>query len=191
MSTVSAATIRGARPSEVGQVHALLIEAIADSVYYDDAFKAFEMARLRPIFIRTLIAIDPWHVTVSEQDGRVVGFALTVPEMGTLWTSWFYVQAQYRSTAAALSLVRANIRHWDHGRFHKLASYVRPDNAGTRRILGRFGFEERVLLRQHIIGHDMILMERPLTRVDGPYDHGMAMSLTRRLWLRLAVRLGL
>ena len=95
---------RPARPSDVKRVAALLAQAIDTSPFYGERFKQNEKRRLDERLLRTLIAIDPWHVALAWRDGEIAAIAITLPEFGTLWSPWIYVVPGGRSQALGLSM---------------------------------------------------------------------------------------
>jgi L-amino acid N-acyltransferase YncA len=115
----------------------------------------------------------------------MVGVLITMPEFGTLWAPWVYIEPGHRAKALGLSMIRTMIKHWDHGRFHKIACHVRPENRLARLVFRRVGFAEVALLSKHAFGEDILLLERPLEKTAPGYDTGL--SLTRGQRLKLAL----
>ena len=183
-------TLQPVRPADIPKVHARLVEAIDSSPYYSDRFKAYEKRRFDRLFLRTLIAVDPWHIALAWRDGEIAGLTLTIPEHGTLWAPWIYVTPKFQSKALGLTMLRTLLRHWDNGRFHKVAFYTRPDNTAASTVFRRLGFAEIVVLKQHIFGEDYVLFERPFNKVTEGYDNGVQVSRGQRLRLKLATLLG-
>lgn len=177
--------LRPAAPSEIAWVQQRLHEAIAQSPFYGAAFKRHESNRFSRIFLRQLIATDPWHVVIAMHRGADAGLIVTIPEFGTLWSSWIYALPAFRHSTLAVTMVRESIAHWDHGRFHKSACFTKPDNIGARTLLKRFGFREVALLERHILGEDFILLEREFTKLTPGYDNGVNIGRLGRLRLRL------
>jgi len=182
--------MRPAQPGDVAAVRRLIADALDESPYYGARFKAHEKARLNSALLRTLIEVDPWHVALLRDGDDINGLALTIPEFGNLWSPWAYVSPAARRRALGVAMVRSMVQHWDHGRFHKISCYVRPDNRTARAVFRRVGFVEMALLAHHIVGEDVILMERPLTKVVEGYDEGLSLGRGRRLWLRLGRLIG-
>lgn len=177
--------LRPAAPSEIAWVQQRLREAIAQSPFYGAAFKRHESDRFSRTFLRQLIATDPWHVVIAAHRGADAGLIVTIPEFGTLWSSWIYALPEFRHSTLAVAMVRESIAHWDYGRFHKAACFTKPDNVGARTLLKRFGFREVALLERHILGEDFILLERELTKITPGYDNGVNIGRLGRLRLRL------
>jgi ribosomal protein S18 acetylase RimI-like enzyme len=177
--------LRPAAPSEIAWVQQRLHEAIAQSPFYGAAFKRHESNRFSRIFLRQLIATDPWHVVIAAHRGADAGVIVTIPEFGTLWSSWIYALPEFRHSTLAVAMVRESIAHWDHGRFHKAACFTKPDNVGARKLFKRFGFREVALLKRHILGEDFILLEREFTKLAPGYDNGVNIGRLGRLRLRL------
>jgi L-amino acid N-acyltransferase YncA len=186
----SSRSVRAATPADLQNVRAQLWEAIDASPYYSERFKAHEKSRFGIPYLRALIAADPWHVAVVQQSSQIAGFAISTPELGTLWSSWTYVAPQFRAQALGVYLTRTMIRHWDNGRFHKIACLVRPDNRVTLSLVAHFGFSKMALLKQHIFGEDYWLLERPLNKSIEGYDNGISMSRLRLLRLKIGDVIG-
>jgi RimJ/RimL family protein N-acetyltransferase len=187
---MAADVLQPARPADARRVRAVLAEAIDASPYYDARFKANEKRRLDETFLRSLIAIDPWHIALLWRDGEIAGLVLTIPEYGTLWSPWIYVAPQFRTEALGLTMIRVMLRHWDHGRFHKIACYVRPDNRVAKTVFARFGFAQVAHLKSHLFGEDYLLLERPLTKTTAGYDDGVRLSRVERWKIRWAILRG-
>lgn len=181
---------RGARPDEARQVRTLILSAIDEVPFYDEQFRRFEKDRFSEAFIRTLIALDPWHVCVVTQGTDVIGIAVTIPEYGTLWSPWIYVKPQFRTSATAVTLIRSALKYWDNNRFHKISCYVHPENRTALTIFRRFGFKKIAYLENHIFGNGFILMERPLTKTNPTYDSGTRLRRLERLKIKLAILFG-
>jgi ribosomal protein S18 acetylase RimI-like enzyme len=186
----AARNVRAATVADLKQVRAQLVAAIDASPFYSARFKSHEKSRFTEAYLRTLLAADPWHVAVATDGGSIAGFVITTPEFGTLWSPWVYIDPASRAKALGVSLIRFMIRHWDNGRFHKIACYVRPENQAALAIFAHFGFAKTALLKAHIFGEDYWLLERPLTRTAADYDSGIRSSRLRSLCLRLGDMFG-
>jgi RimJ/RimL family protein N-acetyltransferase len=137
-----------------------------------------------------LIGVDPWHVAVAERGRQTAGFVITIPEFGTLWSSWIYVVPEFRRSTVGLSMIRESIAHWDHGRFHKASCYVKPENHTARTLFRRYGFREVALLRRHVLGEDFLLLELELNKTIAEYDSGVSIGRWDRLRLQLERAVG-
>lgn len=181
---------RPARPDEVTMIHARLMEAITTSEHYSDEFKLYEAARLTSGYLRNLISIDPRHVLVLLAEGRPVGIMVTGPELGTLWLYWTYVFPECRTHAQPMRFLPALVRVWDNDRFHKIATYIRPNNKVAIAMSRRARFSHTVTHEKHLFGEDFMLWEHPLTRANVPYDLGAGMGFVARLKNRVLALFG-
>lgn len=172
---------RPAHPGELDRIHAELMEAIAVSPFYSDIFKAHEAARLSKGFLRNLMAVDPWHVLVLQLDGEMGGFMISAPEHGAIFLLWSVVFPEFRQSPLGMYGLKGFIEHWDNTRFHKASTYARPDNRASVLLLKRHGWTETARLETHMFGEDYLLFEKPLTKVEPGYDHGVMLGRMGRL----------
>jgi hypothetical protein len=164
--------IRPATRAEFAYVLEGLQDAIGNSSHYGETFKRYELGRLDHAFLDALNAADPWHIVLCLIHGKPVGFILTGPEYGNLWLYWAYVEPEARRSTAFIGSMRAVIRQFDNGRFHKISTYTRPGNAAPAAVIQRIGYKQIALLENHIFGEDYLLFERKLTKAEPGYDHG-------------------
>lgn len=164
--------IRPATHADFGYVLKSLHDAVRDSEYYGDTFKAYETARLNWRFLDALHAADPHHISICLRGEEPVGVFLTGPELGNLWLFWAYVEPRARRSDISIASMRAVIRQFDNGRFHKISTYTRPGNAAPAAVIRRIGFKQIALLEHHIFGEDYLLFERPLNKTVEGYDYG-------------------
>lgn len=176
---------RAATGADIGLVHRELMDLIDSMPFYSDLFKAHEKARLDKTFLRTLLAVDPWHILLLEMDGEVGGFLISGPDCGTVFQYWSAIFPKFRKTPLGRFGMEAFIEHWDNSRFHKASTYVRPDNRPALALLRRYKYEQVALLEQHIFGEDYLIMERKFTKTTEGYDRGMTLPMGKRIGLRL------
>ncbi len=165
--------IRPARPNELVQAHRWLQEAIETSPYYNDMFKAHEKQQLGLPYLQRLFDVDPAHVMMIVKDDVPKGIMINSPQYGTLWLQWSYMPPENRHAGHALAATRAFSDYWDNGRFHKIATYTKADNATANALLNRFGYVHVATLEKQMFGEDYMLFEHPLTKVTEGYDHGI------------------
>lgn len=181
---------RGATLADLDMVLARLREVILSMPYYNDEFKAFELARLNWHYLAALIEADPFHVMMFHQKEEIAGFMISGPELGSLWLYWSYLFPEKRRSPMAVHGMRDFIAHWDHGRFHKVSTYTMPGNDRARIIMERFGYRHAATLQQHIFGEDYLLYEHKLTKTVPGYDHGLKLGLQHRLRRRAQALFG-
>jgi RimJ/RimL family protein N-acetyltransferase len=180
-AAVGAVMLKPARLADIDLVHARLMQAIATSPFYGETFKAFERRRLTKPYLDTLIRTDPRHVLLIVKQGETIGFMISGPEYGLLWLYWSYIFPEQRNNGAAMVAMRQFIEQWDNDRFHRVATYTRPDNRVARVLMVRYGYHHVVTLEQHLFGEDYMLYERPLTKAIDGYDSGAGVGLKARL----------
>lgn len=180
-------TIRPATAADIDLIHRELGDVINTSEHYSDRFKAHESARLNKNFLRTLLALDPWHIMIMCADGVPGGAMVSGPECGAVFRYWSWVFPSHRQTRLGMFGMRAFDEHWDNTRFHKAYTFVRPDNEVARMLLRRYGYKETCLLEKHIFGQDYLLIEKPYTKVSEGYDSGLDIGRLGRLKLRLGL----
>jgi RimJ/RimL family protein N-acetyltransferase len=164
--------IRAGKPADFTYVLKGLQDAVGNNEHYGDEFKRYELGRLNRRFLAALHAADPYHIAICIKDKEPVGFILTGPELGNLWLFWVYIEPRARRSDAFIASMRALIRQFDNGRFHKISTYTRPGNAAPAAVIRRIGYKQIALLEHHIFGEDYLLFERPLNKIAEGYDHG-------------------
>ena len=178
---MAAMQIRAATTADIDLIHRELGDVIANSPHYSERFKAHETERLNKAFLRSLLALDPWHIMIMCADGVPGGAMVSGPDLGSVFRYWSWVFPSHRQTKLGMFGMRAFDQHWDNGRFHKAYTFVRPENEVARALLRRYGYRETALLEQHIFGQDYLLIEKPYTKVSEGYDSGMGMGRLGRL----------
>lgn len=181
---------RAATEADIGLVHRELMALIDEMPYYNDRFKTHEKARLDKGFLRTLLAIDPWHILLLESDGEVGGFLISGPDCGTIFQFWSAIFPRFRKSPLGRFGMEAFIEHWDNSRFHKASTWVRPENRPALVLLKRYGYEQVALLEQHIFGEDYLIMERKFTKATEGYDNGLTLPLAQKLAIKAKGLLG-
>ncbi len=159
--------------TDIDKIHTLLMQAIDDSPYYNNEFKQFEKNRLTKNYLLALHNEDPAHIMKMIDDDETAGFMISGPELGTLWLYWSYLMPEHRKGLLAMSAMHAFIKHWDNGRFHKIATYTKSGNKAAEVIMKRAKFKHICTLENHIFGEDYHLYERALTKVTKTYDKGL------------------
>lgn len=177
-------TSRAASAADIAAVHRELMDLIDSMPYYSERFKTFEKARLDKTFLRTLLAIDPWHIMLLEVDGTTGGFLISGPAHGTIFQYWSCVYPAFRKSPLGRFGMQAFISHWDNSRFHKASTYTRPENRPALALLKRYGYTQVAHLQEHIFGEDYLVMERPFTKAIEGYDDGITLPFGKRLALR-------
>ncbi|HHS83272.1 MAG TPA: GNAT family N-acetyltransferase [Devosia sp.] len=176
--------VRAATLADVDLIYQRVCEVIDTSPYYSDLFKTFEKQRLNKRYLRSLIKADPWYVMVIVADDEPAGFMITSPQYGALWLHWSYIFPEKRRASLAMAGLKALIRHFDNGRFHKIATYTKPGNPAVA-LLHRFKFDHICTLENHIFGEDYMLFEKPLNKTEQGYDMGMGIGLMGRIKERI------
>jgi hypothetical protein len=183
----------GSRPAtldDVDLVHRELMDVIDKSEHYNDRFKAHEKTRLTKGFLRSLIAIDPYHVFLMTRDGVPGGAMVSGPEYGALFRYWSWVFPAHRESRLGMLGMRVFDEHWDNNRFHKAFTFVRPENQVALLLLRRYGYSQTCILRNHIFGQDYAVVERHYTKAVEGYDSGMGMGRAGRLVARIGALFG-
>lgn len=174
-----------ARFADIQAVHAMVMDAVRTSPHYNDAFKAFESARLTKAYLDQLFHTDPRHVMTIRDDGELAGFILSGPEYGVLWQYWSYVDPKYRSGTLAMRVMRSYQTVWQNDRFHKILTYSRPENKVSIALMERYGYRRVAELKQHLFGEDYLLYEYPLEKTKPGYDQGISIGAVAKLRYRL------
>ena len=166
--------LRPAKINELNQVHTWLMQAIDESPFYIDIFKKYEKARLTKSYLLQLHKTDNAHIMIMLDDGQPCGFMISGPELGTLWLYWSYLLPAHRKGFMAMGAMRTFIKHWDNGRFHKIATYTKDGNKPAEMIMKRVGFKHIATLEKHIFGEDYHLYELALNKISKTYDYGIS-----------------
>jgi RimJ/RimL family protein N-acetyltransferase len=174
-------SVRAAHGADLELIHRQLMAVIDESPHYNAEFKAFEKGRLTRDFLETLQRHDPWHVMALLSNDEVGGALISGPEFGAIFRYWSWIFPEFRRTHLGMHGMRAFDSHFDHGRFHKAYTYVRPENAVALALLRRYGYTQTCVLKNHFFGQDYALMERPYTKVSEGYDHGVGPGRLGRL----------
>ncbi len=182
--------VRAATMADIDLIHARLMEAIDTSPHYSERFKAFEKERMGKRYLRTLVAVDPYHILIVVADNKPAGFMITSPQYGALWLHWSYIFPEMRRASLAMAGLRALIAHWDNGQYHKISTYTKDGNPAVA-LLKRFKFALTANLENHIFGEDYLLYELPLTKTIEGYDRGTGMGRLGRLKARLRAMLNI
>lgn len=182
--------VRPATIADIAQLRVSIVEAVDESPFYNAHFKAHEKARLNERFLLSLMAADPWYVTLMVYRGEIAGFVILTPELGVLWAAWIYVTPRFRRTAIALYAIKSLIRHFDNGCFHKVLSLVAPANERYVAVLKRLGYIEIALLREHMFGEDYLLLEVPFNKTAPDYAPPVNFGRTNPLKFRLKSMFG-
>jgi len=178
--------LRKSRFSDISFVRAAVAQAVDETLGDQPDLAAAEKARYTPAHFRGLISADPAYVMVSENaEGQRTGFMIAMPEQGALISCWSYLLPEFRKGTHAVRAKKSFLAYWDHGRFHKVIAYTRPQNHVARTLMTHCGYQERVLLEKHMFGTDFLLFEYPLTKTLSGYAPPPYMSRIGDLGLRL------
>jgi len=183
--------LRPVRLNEINQVHIWLMQAIDESPFYNEEFKQFEKSRLTKSYLLQLFNHDPAHIMLMLDNEQPCGFMISGPEFGTIWLYWSYLLPAHRKGLLAMSAMRAFIKYWDNGGFHKIATYTKDGNRPAEMIMKRVRFKHICTLEKHIFGEDYHLYELPLNKVSKGYDKGVSSSRLSRLKIKIRHVLGL
>ncbi len=181
---------RPAAGAELDIIHRELMAVIDESQHYNDAFKAWEKARLTKSYLRMLQRHDPWHVIALMKDGEIGGALISGPEFGAIFRYWSWIFPKHRQSRLGMHGMRAFDEHFDNGRFHKAYTYVRPTNEVALALLRRYGYAETAVLKNHIFGQDYCVMEKPYTKVEAGYDTGVGPGRLGRIVRRVNALIG-
>ncbi|HZY66971.1 MAG TPA: GNAT family protein [Devosia sp.] len=181
---------RAATDDDIDLIHCELMNVIDESPHYNAEFKNWEKARLTKSYLRMLQRQDPWHVIALLSEGKVGGALISGPEFGAIFRYWSWIFPAFRQTRLGMHGMRAFDEHFDHGRFHKAYTFVRPENEVAFALLRRYGYEQTALLRQHIFGQDYCVLEKPYTKVVDGYDTGVGTGRLGRAVQRINELLG-
>lgn len=168
--------LRAASRRDIPQIHTSLMQAISTSEHYSDEFKEHEKRRLTAPYLAALIGANPDYILLPQHEGQTVGFMISGPEMGTLWLYWSYIFPNMRQSGIAVSALRAYLALWNNKRFHKIATYTRPQNRVANLLMQRYGFEKICLLQSQLFGEDCLLYEHKLNKALPGYDSGVAVG---------------
>ena len=183
-------TIRAATSADIDMIHVELMDVIANSPHYSDRFKSHEMGRFTKNFLRTLLALDPWHIMIMMSDGKPGGAMVSGPECGAIFRYWSWVFPAFRDTKLGMFGMRAFDEHWDNSRFHKAFTFVRPENAVALLLLRRYGYKETCVLEKHIFGQDYVLVEKRYNKAVDGYDSGVNIGRLGRLRRKFGTLVG-
>jgi len=185
-SSVALLAHRPARHGEIKLIVSQLHAVIDESPFYNDRFKAFEKRRLSAGYLEALMEADPWHVLTVTHRQEVAGAIISGPEFGSLFRYWSWVAPRFRDTRVSMYGMRAFEETFDNGRFHKVFTYVRPENETSLALLRRYGYRQVCLLEKHLFGLDFVLMEKPYTKQVEGYDSGIRLGrlAAARRWLK-------
>jgi RimJ/RimL family protein N-acetyltransferase len=175
---------------ELELVHQELMAVIDESPHYNDEFKAHEKRRMTIGFLRSLQRIDPYHVIVLTSDGVPGGALISGPDLGSIFRYWSWIFPSHRQSRLGLHGMRIFDEHWDHGKFHKAYTWVRPENEVALALLRRYGYEQTALLRKQVFGQDYVVMEKFYTKVTDNYDSAMVMGRIAQFKARMDLLIG-
>lgn len=164
---------RVATAADIDVIHRELMAVIEESPYYNETFKAHESGRISKSFLRALQDVDPRHVLVLTADGEPGGGLVSSPEFGAIFRMWSWIFPSHRQTRLGLHGMRIFDEVWDHDRFHKAFTWVRPENEVALALLRRYGYEATTTLQQHLFGQDYVVMEKFYTKAIEGYDTGL------------------
>jgi ribosomal protein S18 acetylase RimI-like enzyme len=152
-------TVGRVAKDEIDAVAALMRGVIEPLAYYNERAIAAELTKYSADQLRGLDEGDPQAILVARDGEDVLGFCVSRFDDGTVWLSWFGVDASARGRGAGAALIGALKATLPSRNAHKIWCDSRTDNVESASVLERAGFRRITTLENHWYNQDYFLWE--------------------------------